>query len=147
MTCTGNLYRLSLELLLLELGMGSNLHLISFDCSVVLAAESLLKSSWKLLNANGLQLKHAIFRLYLYSFYLSDILNGSGSFITDDEWLGRPLYNKLLLELWPKHAPPTRNDWFVWSRYLTKCSFSMVEDCHSHWGNGHQWAIHGIGFF
>jgi hypothetical protein len=45
-TTTGNLIRTSLELLFLEVGMGTNLAAIDFDSTSYLATDSLVKSTW-----------------------------------------------------------------------------------------------------
>jgi hypothetical protein len=55
-------------------------------------------------------------RLFLRAFHLSDIVDGSGTTITDDAWLGRLNTYQLRDESWPKQAPPTRNDWYIWRR-------------------------------
>jgi hypothetical protein len=48
-TITGRLYRTSIELLILEIGMGTSLHSISFPYFSNLASNSLVKSTWKFL--------------------------------------------------------------------------------------------------
>jgi hypothetical protein len=53
-TTTGYLYQTSLELLLLEIGMGTDLHLVSYELTSNLATNSLIKSTWQFLNSNNL---------------------------------------------------------------------------------------------
>lgn len=60
LTTTGNLYKTTLELLILELGMGTNLLQIPFNLTGHIATDSLIKSSWEFLYNNNFQLKHNI---------------------------------------------------------------------------------------
>jgi hypothetical protein len=53
-TTTGFLFQTSLELLLLEVGMGTDLHNINIDLASPLATASLVKSYWLFLNNNNL---------------------------------------------------------------------------------------------
>lgn len=59
-TITGQLYRTSLELLYIELGVIRDLHSISFSTMSSLTTDSLVKSSWGFFNQNNIQLRHDI---------------------------------------------------------------------------------------
>jgi hypothetical protein len=59
-TCTGNLYRASLELLYIELGVTMELHDIPYQQMAALATDSLVKSTWHFLHTYGLKLTHDI---------------------------------------------------------------------------------------
>jgi hypothetical protein len=59
-TTTGHLYVTSMELLLLELGMGTILHNIPFISVANLATNSLVKSTWKFLYDHQIHLMHNI---------------------------------------------------------------------------------------
>jgi hypothetical protein len=48
-TTTGELYRTSLELLFIELGLGLDLQLIPYPDMAQMASNSLVKSTWKFL--------------------------------------------------------------------------------------------------
>jgi hypothetical protein len=59
-TTTGNLYRTSMELLLLEIGMGHDLQSIPQDALQYLPTDSLIKSTCQFLSTNNLDLRHDI---------------------------------------------------------------------------------------
>ncbi len=59
-TTTGELYRTSLELLFIELGLGLQLHLISYPDMAQMASNSLVKITWKFLWDNEVELRHEI---------------------------------------------------------------------------------------
>jgi hypothetical protein len=59
-TTMGYLYQTSLELLLHEIGMGTDLHLVSYELTSNLATNSLIKSTWQFLNSNNLHLQHNV---------------------------------------------------------------------------------------
>jgi hypothetical protein len=59
-TTTGQLYRTSLEYLILELGMGTTLHEINYKKFNALATNSLIKSTWEFLHSNNIVLNHDI---------------------------------------------------------------------------------------
>jgi hypothetical protein len=59
-TTTGHLYVTSMELLLLELGVGTILHNIPFISVANLATNSLIKSTWKFLYDHQIHLMHNI---------------------------------------------------------------------------------------
>ncbi len=64
-TNTGILYRNTLELLILELGMGTVLHLIKEEVLSLLATDSLIKSTVQFLLQHGIELHHDIILLPL----------------------------------------------------------------------------------
>lgn len=57
-TMTGRLYQSSLEYLLLELGMGTELHKIDYIQYQILATNSLIKSTWEFLYTYSIQFCH-----------------------------------------------------------------------------------------
>jgi hypothetical protein len=57
-TTSGQLYRTSLEYLILELGMGTDISAIDYAKYNHLATNSLIKSTWKFLNENHITLTH-----------------------------------------------------------------------------------------
>jgi hypothetical protein len=59
-TTSGQLYRSSLEYLILELGMGTDISAIDYAKYQHLATNSLIKSTWKFLNENCITLSHDI---------------------------------------------------------------------------------------
>jgi hypothetical protein len=59
-TTTGNLYRTSMELLIIELGMGTDFSITPYHLFSCLVTQSLVKSSWKFLYEERIQLKHDI---------------------------------------------------------------------------------------
>jgi hypothetical protein len=131
-TLLGDLYRQSLTILLLELGLGTVLHTIDYKRFGPLATTSLIKSSWGFLAENHLELSHNITlppqrlddelimsalanltlstenlchlnrcRLFLRAYWLSDISDGTGQYILDNAWLGRPMHPQRA-ESWPR---------------------------------------------
>ena len=60
-------------------------------------------------------------RLFLRAFHLSDIVDGSGSYILDDAWLGRPNHNAHRIDTWPNQGPLTKNDWVLWQCMVKRC--------------------------
>lgn len=59
-TTTGELCRSSLELMLIELGMGVHLKSIPYPVMAPLASNSLVKGTWKFLSDNKVELHHEI---------------------------------------------------------------------------------------
>jgi hypothetical protein len=59
-TGTGSFYRISLELLLIELGMDTDLSLISYERFSALATPSLVKSTWQFQYEKNFRLQHNI---------------------------------------------------------------------------------------
>ena len=59
-TGTGSFYRISLELLLIELGMDTDLSLISYERFSALATPSLVKSTWQFQYEKNVRLQHDI---------------------------------------------------------------------------------------
>jgi hypothetical protein len=59
-TKTGQLYCTSLEYLILELGMGTNLHEINYKKYHYLAMNSLIKNTWEFINQHSITLFHDI---------------------------------------------------------------------------------------
>ncbi len=57
-TDTGILYRISLELLLLEVGVSSRISMLDYDQLSILASPSLVKSTWKFLSEYQIHLEH-----------------------------------------------------------------------------------------
>jgi hypothetical protein len=57
---TGKLYKTSLELLIIELGMGTDLHLVPVDVIRSIATDTLIKSTCLFLNTHNLELHHNI---------------------------------------------------------------------------------------
>jgi hypothetical protein len=150
-TCTGQLYRSSLELLYVELGVSMDLHEISYQHMSALATNSLVKSSWYFLSTYDIKLAHDIkiegqrkgdkpimeiflyhnihtselrsinkCRLFLQAFFLSDIADGSGMYVTDDSWQGMCQGTVFKTESWPQQGNPTRADWDIWRKNIRK---------------------------
>jgi hypothetical protein len=149
-TGTGSFYRISLEMLLLELGIDSDLSLISYNRFSALATPSLVKSTSQFLDENNFRLQHdnslpvprlhnrllmiAILKcnpslsqllavnkccIYLRAYFISDIMDGNGSHLSDDAWMGRIPTNSRSCT-WPTHGPPTRGDWETWRLCIKK---------------------------
>ncbi len=59
-TTTGDLYRTSMELLNIELGMGTDFSFTPYHLFSCLVTLSLVKSSWKFIYEERIQLKHDI---------------------------------------------------------------------------------------
>jgi hypothetical protein len=59
-TITGQLYRMSIEYLLLEIGMESNLTRINYNTYQHLATNCLIKNTWEFLQKNNIILEHDI---------------------------------------------------------------------------------------
>ncbi len=59
-TDTGSLYQISLEVLLLEVGVSNNLHDLPYSKLSCLATSSLIKSTWNFLSTHDLTLKYEI---------------------------------------------------------------------------------------
>jgi hypothetical protein len=153
-TTTGKLYKTSLELLLLELGMGTCLHNIPFDHAAHISTDSLIKSSWQFLNTNDLQLHHDITftpqrtgdKILMCEFLDSgaskdDLLSLNRcrlylkAYFLSDITNG---YGTMVTDdawmgryqeihwhtSWPKQAPPTRHDWIIWRTCIKRCFLS-----------------------
>jgi hypothetical protein len=59
-------------------------------------------------------------RLYLQAFFLSDIVDGCGTSITEDACMGRPNVCPETLPSWPSQGMPTPSDWSTWRLLLRK---------------------------
>ncbi len=59
-------------------------------------------------------------RLFLQAFFISDIADGSGMFITEDAWNGRNNGIAFKNESWPHQGCPTRADWSAWRENVKK---------------------------
>jgi hypothetical protein len=59
-TTTGQLFRTSLEYLLLELGMENDLSAVDYTKYHILATNCLLKSTWEFLSLHKIKLQHNI---------------------------------------------------------------------------------------
>jgi hypothetical protein len=57
---TGKLYRTSLEFLLLELGISTNISKIDYNRYHILATNSLIKNTWEFLNKHNIHIEHDI---------------------------------------------------------------------------------------
>jgi hypothetical protein len=56
-------------------------------------------------------------RLFLRAFWLSDSVDGSGTFLLDKAWLGYPL--QLIRESsWPRQGKPFPSDWVLWRSFI-----------------------------
>jgi hypothetical protein len=55
-------------------------------------------------------------RLFLQAFFLSDIADGSGIYITDEAWQGRASTTWFKKESWPIQGNPTNSDWAIWKK-------------------------------
>jgi hypothetical protein len=51
-TTSGQLYRISLEYLILELGMGTDIHQVDYKKYQTLAMNSLIKSTWEFIHTH-----------------------------------------------------------------------------------------------
>jgi hypothetical protein len=60
-------------------------------------------------------------RLFLRAYHLSDIVDGSGVYITDDAWLGRPSNNLHRTKSWPSQGCPSNGAWILWRKMIKKC--------------------------
>ncbi len=60
MTITGSLYRASLEVFLIEMGISTDLDSIPFDKTHFLSSDALIKSSWEFLCSYKITLNHDI---------------------------------------------------------------------------------------
>ncbi len=59
-TTMGKLYRTSLELLYIELGLTQELHSILFSAMSMITTDLLVKSSWNFLHQHNILMKHDI---------------------------------------------------------------------------------------
>jgi hypothetical protein len=153
-TTTGDLYRTSLELLFLEVGMGTNLADIGFDSTSYLATDSLVKSTWQFLNDNNLQLHHNVsisFQRLEDKVLMSEFLLAGASkekllslnwcrlylkayFLSDiTNGYGTRITDDIWMgryrslswhSSWPKQAPPLRHDWTIWRNFTKHCFVS-----------------------
>jgi hypothetical protein len=57
-------------------------------------------------------------RLYLQAFFISDIADGSGTYIMEDAWHGRKIDTVFKNKLWPQQGNPKRSDWSIWREKL-----------------------------
>jgi hypothetical protein len=153
-TDTGILYRISLEILLLEVGVSSNLSLLDYDQLSILATPSLVKSTWKFLLDHCLHLEHDMdfslprtndqpimsLILPLQPSFLELVsikrchLYLRAYFVSDiTDGLGTHLLDYAWMgrkvsssrdTTWPVQGPPTRNDWEIWKKFLTAALLS-----------------------
>jgi hypothetical protein len=59
-TTSGNLYKTSTELLIIEIGLGNDFSTKDYQQFSDLCTNLLVKSSWKFLYETGIQMKHVI---------------------------------------------------------------------------------------
>jgi len=57
--------------------------------------------------------------LFLKAFFLSDLTDGSGSYLLDEAWKGEPL-NLHRMESWPQQGKPPPGMWDTWRVHLMK---------------------------
>ncbi len=62
-------------------------------------------------------------RLFLQAYYLSDLTDGSGTYITDEVWNGRNTALNTRQKSWPSQGHPTRSAWEYWRKFLKLCFF------------------------
>jgi hypothetical protein len=58
-------------------------------------------------------------RLFLRAFWISDIVDGAGIFLSDEAWLGHHMHNHRE-QSWPRQGKPTPADWLLWRHFLTR---------------------------
>ena len=57
-------------------------------------------------------------RLYLRAWFVSDITDGSGSFILHEAWTGENQLHSHRQHYWPNQGKPSKEHWDIWRRYL-----------------------------
>jgi len=147
-TDTGILYRISLELLLLEVGVSSRISMLDYDQLSILASPSLVKSTWKFLSEYQIHLEHdlqissprvndqpimAVIPLHKPSQQELVSVNRCrlflhAFFISDiSDGFGTHILEDAWLgrnipsshdATWPCQGPPTRRDWKTWQKFL-----------------------------
>lgn len=60
-------------------------------------------------------------RLYLQAYFLSDLVDGSGSYLLDDAWHGHLQEVPHKTDSWPKQGKPPMKDWLIWQFFLKRC--------------------------
>jgi len=153
-TDTGNLYRISLEILFIEVGSSDNLSELDYDQLSGLATPSLVKSTWKFLHENHIHLEHDLqlwpprsqdqlimvpilqvnpSRSELLSFNCCRLFL-QALFVSDlADGFGEHLYDDAWLgkrhvssrsASWPTQGSPTSMDWNIWRSLLSRALLS-----------------------
>jgi hypothetical protein len=153
-TDTGNLYRISLEILLIEVGISANLSELNYDQLSGMATPSLVKSTWKFLHENSIHLEHdlqlwpprsqdqLIMVLILQvNPSISELLSFNrcrlflqALFVSDlADGFGGHLSDDAWLgrrhaptrsASWPTQGSPTSTDWNIWRSLLSRALLS-----------------------
>jgi len=150
MTTTGSLYKITLEVLMLEIGSTWDLHWLLHLDYHCLASNSLIKSTWQFLSSNSIQLLHSItfsvpreHDMELMTFFIDqhipfeDLYNINlcrlylkAFFLSDivdrsrttilNEAWQGNLLNEHNSETWPKQGKPAPAMWDTWWSYLKR---------------------------
>jgi hypothetical protein len=143
-TLTGKLYRTSLELFFIELGLSPTGH---WDISTVdlLTTPSLIKATMLFIKQHNIALKHYLttpllrdndifimdallqlnlspqelracnhYRIFLKVSRLSEITTGDGDSISEEAWLGQSTLPKHNDNAWPNYPKPPHTSWTIW---------------------------------
>jgi hypothetical protein len=139
-TFTGQLYRGTLEAMIIKVGVGMDIFQYPFQDLQHLATDSLVKTTWETLSANGLLVTTDIAiplprakgargpvlltlnycRLYLKVFHLSDIADFSGTYITEHAWQGIASSMATNCFTWPNQGKPSANAWCIWRSLISQ---------------------------
>jgi hypothetical protein len=147
-TLTGKLYRTSLELFFIELGLSPTGH---WDISTVdlLTTPSLIKATMLFIKQHNIALKHYLTtpllrdndifimdallqlnlspqelracnhcRIFLKVTRLSEITTGDGDAISEEAWLGQSTLPKHNDNAWPNYPKPPHTSWTIWQKCI-----------------------------